>query len=59
MDYVAEAIALLEAAEKIYNSVSSLIAAAKQTGNPLPDEVKQQMADSKAANDEAHALINS
>lgn len=56
MDYMAEILAALQVAQTAYASAARMYAAAKAQGDPTTAEVTAQMATSKAANDEFHAL---
>ncbi len=52
---VEELLLALKALEFVSNATARLMAAAKETGDPLPQEVLDQMARSKVANDHLHA----
>ncbi len=53
-----EALAVLKAAEELMKLAATLFEAAKAKGDPTTDEVRAQVADSRAANDRLHAIVN-
>lgn len=55
MDYVAAALALIQAIQTLTATATNLIDAAKANGDPLPQEVADQLTASAAARARLHA----